>query len=1380
MVAIDALRIYLPIDRCHALANGETIPDRVQGAALFADISGFTPLTGALAAELGRQRGAEAVLDYINPIYEALVGKLHEYRGSVIGFAGDSITCWLDGDDGRRAAACALAMQAIMVRYALISTEGGAQVGLSIKIGVAAGPARRFLAGNPKIHNFEALAGATLERMAAAEGLAQKGEVVASQEIVENLGEGLRVSEWRREEGTGRVFGVVSSLEVEPPLDPWPMIAAGALSEDQVRPWIDPPVYARLASGAAYLAELRPVTSLFLKFGGIDYDGDDRAGQKLDAFVRWAQAILARYDGTMLQLTIGDKGSNILAAFGAPVAHDDDEARAVAAALDLQALPGELDFIPSPKIGLSQGLAWAGACGGRVRCIYTVMGDEVNMAARLMGRAVEGQILVNQRLADATARLYRYNSLGAIQVKGRLEPLPVSEAIGRREAPGAGLAALFHTPLVGREDYLEAMNVRLESARCGEGQALRLEGPAGVGKSHLAAVFAEGAATRGWQAAVGLCQSISQESPYTPWRGLLAALLDLGEAPPEVQIARLEAALLQERPEWETRLPLLGDLLGLPIPDNPVSAALEPGQRREALFSLAAEIVQAWAERAPLLLVLEDVHWIDEASADLAVAVARAIARSPALLLVVQRPPLAPAGGEAASPSAAAQVLPELDHLPHYHFIQLGDLSQKGVAALANNRLGGPLSQMALALVMAQAQGNPFFSEELLDALREAGYIEPGEGGAWDLSARAFEALLDGGCLVKVEGEWGMVEDPPLSAAALDIPDSVHGTVLARMDRLEEAHKLTLKVASVIGRAFALDLLRDVHPAQPAMEALRSEIEAIGGRDFVRLEQPGEVPVYIFKHNTTQEVAYGTLLFAQRQALHRGVAEWHERAYGDAPLDELDLESRLAPYYPALAYHWRQAEERGRERVYAGLAGQAAARKYANESAARLFSRALELTPQDALGARYRLLVGREAVYDVLSQREVQSQDLSALSDLADRLQDVSKRALVSLRRARYADLTNDPAAALEATQAAAGQAAQAQDMTLQARAYHQWGRLLWKQGRYAEARQQLERGLELAQAAGSRLEEGRCYDDLASAYSEQAIYDEALEYYQRAQAIYKEIDYSQGEITCLINTGVIRYEAGDYITAEKDYQRALMLSRVIGWRYAEQFCCYNLGNIAFDLGDYTLAQINYEQSLVLAREMGNRYVEALSQDTLGLVFYILGDNIIAQEHAQHALVIQSEINDRRGQGYTLGHLALICLGQGKLEDARVTYEQSLSIWHELGQEVLVLDDLAGLARLALAEGHISRAVEHVEETLEGIASHGVDGTEFPVLVYLTCYQVLRAAGDLERAGQALGDGYDLLQKRASLIQDEDLREQFLTNVPFNRDLLTAWEGGQG
>lgn len=185
------------------------------------------------------------------------------------------------------------------------------------------------MAGCPDLHNFEALAGATLERMAAAEGQAEKGEVVVSQEVAGALGEALEVAEWREEEGGGRRFAVVARLKVPVETDAWPALAPDALAVEQLRAWVDGPVVERLAGGASYLAELRPVSSIFLRFAGIDYDGDNEAGARLDAYVRWVQSVLARYDGYMLQLTIGDKGSNLLAVFGAPVAHDDDSARAI-------------------------------------------------------------------------------------------------------------------------------------------------------------------------------------------------------------------------------------------------------------------------------------------------------------------------------------------------------------------------------------------------------------------------------------------------------------------------------------------------------------------------------------------------------------------------------------------------------------------------------------------------------------------------------------------------------------------------------------------------------------------------------------------------------------------------------------------------------------------------------------------------------------------------------------------------------------------------------------------------------------------------------------------------------------------------------------------
>lgn len=1364
---MESLYAYIPIDRRHSIFNNRPLPDRVRGAALFADISGFTPLTAALAQELGRQRGAEKVLDYINPIYEAVISELERYRGSVIGFAGDSITCWLDGDDGRRAVACALRMQEIMAQNGVITTPGGAQVILSVKIAVAFGHARRFLAGDPRLHNFDALAGATLERMAAAEHHAEKGEVVVSKEVADALGDALVISEWRYEKETQRPFAVVSKLSAPVALDPWPPLPADALSAEQIRAWIDEPVYCRLMSGASYLAELRPATSIFVRFSGIDYDGDDDAGKKLDAYIRWVQTVLASYEGFMLQLTIGDKGSNLLAVFGAPVAHDDDEARAVAAALDLRTPPPELSFLAPPQIGVSQGLVWAGACGGRVRCIYTVMGDEVNMAARLMGKAAPGQVMVNQHVADATARRYRYTSLGKIQVKGKAEPLPVSEAVGRQAQQAA---ALFASPLVGRESFLEELHRHLDAAQSGQGHVVRLEGVAGVGKSHLAAVFAEQAVDKGWRVAAGACQSVTQGMAYAPWRQLLAALLGLGQAPPAEQIEQASAALTQVNPEWKARLPLLGDVLGLPVSDNETTAGLEPRLRQQAMFALVAEIIQAWARRQPLLLMIEDVHWLDEASAALATSVARAIGHAPAVLQVVHRPPL----------QADQPILPDLNHLAYHHHLQLGDLSREGIAALVSNRLKGPLAPLLVALVYAQAQGNPFFTEELIDALREASYIQPDQDGTWALSEAALNALVDGNCVVKVDGVWQMVDNPLLSAVKLDIPDSVHGAVLARMDRLPETHKLTLKVASVIGRTFGLTLLQAAHPRRPAVATLQQEIEEMGQRDFVRLETPAPEPIYLFKHNITQEVAYSTLLFAQRQELHVKVARWHERAYGDdAPLDQLTLESPLALYYPILVHHWHNAENNERERVYAGLAGEQAGLKFANESAIRYFGRALNLTPQDALEARYKLHLGRQGATDILGQREPQAKDLAVLVEIADTLGDPHKSAVARFHQARYSHLIHDYPAALAALEQTIALAKQANDVATQVTAFQTWGWVLQSQGHYQAALDKLEKALSLARTTGSVLEEARSLGNIGIIYLRQASYPTAQSNLSQALKLYDAIDNQVGKIDCLNWLGAACYELGDYAAAQANYEQALALCRAIGWRHREAAISNNLGNIQFDLGDYRAAQACFERVQQICQEIGLRLVEGMSWDMLGLIYHIQGEHEMARQYVRHGLAIKRDINDRRNEAYSLNYLGFVLLGSGEWNAAQEAYRQACDLRRELGENALAIDSLAGLAQAALAQGDTGRAVAYVDQILDWIAARGVAGIEYPVLVYQSCYRALAAAADddsakLARARAVLYDGHKLLQERANHIQDQALRRQFLENVPFNRDLLAA------
>jgi tetratricopeptide (TPR) repeat protein/energy-coupling factor transporter ATP-binding protein EcfA2 len=1177
----------------------------------------------------------------------------------------------------------------------------------------------------------------------------------------------LRIGEWRTAPD-GRRFAVLQGLSGPVACDPWPELPEDAAPPEQLRPWIDAPVFERLRGGDNYLAELRPVTSLFLKFGGIDYDGDDQAGTKLDAYLRRVQAVLQRYEGFLLQLTIGDKGSNLLAVFGAPAAHDDDPARAVAAALELK-VAGPQDG-GAPKIGVSQGLAWAGAVGGRLRCIYTVMGDEVNMAARLMGLAAAGQALVNGRVAGQTGRRFRFAELGLKQVKGRAEPLPVSEALGLLAAgeQAAGPGALFNTPLVGREAVLEQMAAALE-----QGGVLHLEGPAGVGKSHLAAVFAGLAQESGWQCAAGQGQSIAQTTPYQPWGQLLSALFGLSGAPDERRAALAQRIATMD-PEWLERLPVLGDVLGFSIPDTPLSAALEPKQRQLALFSLVSAMLQTMAARQPLLLTLEDAHWFDEASLALSVAVARALQSAPALLLVVQRPPLP---GE--------RLLPELDGLQSYTQLALGDLSPAGVRALLHNRLGAPLHPLALDLIFAQAQGNPFFTEELTATLIESGHLILSES-EWALSEPAFEALLAAGCLKKADSYqltadsslWTLVENAPISAAHLDIPDSVQGVVLARLDRLPEAHKLTIKVASIIGRTFRLEMLAAIHPQQPARQALLEQVELAGGRDFVRIETPDDDPVYIFKHNTTQEAAYNTLLFAQRRDLHQRAAEWYEAIAGGAPQSEtIALDAPLAAHAALLAHHWRQAEQPAHERPYDRLAGELAAKQFANESAVSFFSRALELTPASEAAQRGDLMLAREAVNNVMGRREAQDRDLAVLEALAPAA-DPLRQAQIALRRAIWHDLLADYPAAVAAAQAACAkaQACDAGELTIMA--LHEIGRGLWNQGKNELARQSFEQALGLAEPRHDLLQQARIWYDMAAMEYRRGQLQSAGQSLQRAIDLYQRIDSRTGEITCLSLQASLLQSQGRYGPALEASRRQQALARAIGWLQMEAYGWFTSGNTRFYLGQYQQCRNDHQQALPIWRSVGERVFEAISLDTLGLVALVEGDLAQAEAHARMALELHQRLEDHYSAAYDCNHLGLALLASGRLDEAQQAFARSIQLRTDTGQEAATLDDLAGLARLALQRGDqegIRLAARRLQDTL---AQQDATACEFPVWVYLSAYQALAAAGEDasgQPARQCLEKGRALLEEQAAGIENEDLRQKFLTQVPWNRQLNEAY-----
>ncbi len=1378
---LQPLLVYLPMDRRQALARGYTLPDRTYGAALFADISGFTPLTEALLRELGRLRGAEELTQQLNTVYTALIEKVHQYGGSVISFSGDAITCWFNGDDGIRSTACALMMQQVMSQFAEIRTPGGTAVSLAVKVALTSGPVRRFVIGDARIQRMDVLAGATLDHMAAAEKQAERGEVVMGPAMLAQMEKKVSIADWRIDEA-GQRYAVIDGLRVPVALAaPWPELPADAFTAAQLRPWLLPPVYERLmahqaalASGQRqFLAELRPAVTLFLRFSGLDYDGDDEAGEKLDRYISWAQRVLARYDGYLLQLTVGDKGSYFYAVFGAPIAHDDDSLRAAAAALELRDPPPELGFITPPQIGISQGRMRTGAYGGNARQTYGVLGDEVNVSARLMGVAKPGQILLSSHLAEQVARHYECQSLGSMKLKGKQVPLAVCALIGRRvirERP----SAIFTTPLFGRQAELRQLETAAQVAQTGRGQIICLQGVAGIGKSHLVTTFAQQVRQQGFQTVMGACQSTTQHTPYYPWRQLGRALLGLEESTAvtdyvshtQQQIAYLEARLNQLNPDWRLRLPLLGDLLGLPIPDNSVTAAFDPRLRQEVLFNLLVDLLVRLTAERPLLLTFEDSHWLDESSRDLIVSVGRAIANMPLLLLLVQRPP--------AQPDHVA--LPELENLSYYQTIDLSELEHSAIAALIERRLHGRLTPLTLALIQAQAQGNPYFAEELATALREAGHLYLNEADrTWRLSDPMFKALRQANALAKEGGEWVLAPNVSLSVADLGIPDSIHGLVLSRLDRLEEETKLALKVASVIGRTFGLTLLRHAHPVQPSLLVLQEQIGQAEKRDFVRLEIPAPQFIYIFKQNTTQDVVYQTLLFAQRRALHHVIAEWYEQTYGD---DRLTPDSSLAPYYPLLAYHWRQAEVPQKERLYARLAGEQAAARFANEEAVSYFTRALELTPPEEERERYELYLRRTAVYDLAGMREEQSQDLIALQALATSLSTLDVQATVALRFASYYEAMSDYGAAELSARQAIAWAEQAGNSQLKLKGLIDCGLALWRRGDLEASRSPLQAALALAQNLPDKAGEATSLHHLGTVSYYFGDLLQAQHYLEEALRLRRELEDLPAQASSLTNLVGVYHALGDFARSEQAAREALSIAQTIGNRREEATVLNNLAAIHHSLGRLEIARAEHQQALSLYQTLDNRLGESLAANNLSLVLHDLGLYEEAHRFAQQAVQIDHAIGDKVGQGYSLTTLALALEGLQKWDEAAKAYEEAKSIRQQIGQQSYAMDDIAGLARIALYQGNVEEALTYARAAQEWLAHSGTEGMEHPLRLYLTLAEVLAAAELPQESAEMLQAALRMVQEQAARISDEAIRQSFLQEGPLHQQLYRVI--GQG
>lgn len=924
---VDELYSYLPDFILNKLADpswdkSRPLEENGTGAVLFVDISGFTPLSKRLTRK--GTIGLEQLSVILNTYFGTMISLINEHGGEVVSFAGDALLAvWNTAGSGvsldatvQHAAMCGLLLQERLHDQELIQ-----DLKLSLRSAVGAGSYRIAYVGGTAGRWEPILSGDAVEQLGAYGAGARIGKVLLSPQAYACVNDRSTIetahtgAEAEPERAVGRLDHTSEGVLLEQLLlspAPWP--ASGRPAESPIPasamlPYLPPSLAGAVTAGQGdWSAELRNITVLFIHLP--DFHRHAPLERMHRAFVEIQQTVLHQ-DGVINKASLDDKGIAVIAAMGLPSSSQEGKAaRAIQAGLAIHARLMELQIAVS--VGISTGTVFCGSIGSTVRREYTMIGDSMNLAARLM-QAADGGILCDSSTCQAAGDHIQYRSHGTLVLKGIDEPVALYAPIGlakaqqRRSAPS----------LIGRRRETEILQGYIERLLRGMGGTVVLSGEAGMGKSRLLQHIRALAESQGVKLLAGAGDSIERQTPYFPWRQVLHELLGLDRLPEDPAERRLHVRNIVSGllPDMSHLTPLLQVVLPFDYPDNEWTASMSGRIRADNTQAFFTGLLNRWSEAAgPTLFIIDDAHWIDSASWALLSAVSNKLPHI--WLLVAMRP-------DSGFSSADGQ---ELLQQPYTEVIALQELSEQDIVQLICDRLGvSGLPEEVRDLILAKAEGHPFFSEELAYALRDSGIIE----------------IQDGQC---------RVAQANLRLEELNFPATIQGIIMSRIDRLPPSEQLVLKVASVIGRIFSYSALNGTLPIEAGTEELTGFLMNLERLNLTLLASPEPDLTYLFKHIITQEVTYNMLLHSQRRQLHRSLAEWVEGHYDD-----------LTPYLGMLAYHWSKAEDHAKAMDYLERAGLQALRTGAYREAVHMFRDLIQATEAQAAPAkltarRYRYL----------------------------------------------------------------------------------------------------------------------------------------------------------------------------------------------------------------------------------------------------------------------------------------------------------------------------------------------------------------------------------------------------------------------------------------
>jgi len=980
-----------------------------------------------------------------------------------------------------------------------------------------------------------------------------------------------------------------------------------------------------------------------------------------------------RFEGTVNQYL----GDGIMALFGAPIAHENHAQRACYAALHLreqlrpfgQELRREHGIEFSVRMGLNSGEVVVGKIGDDLRMDYTAQGYTVGLAQRMEQLAEEGRPYLGAETASLVEGYFELEDLGEFRIKGAREPLRAFALgdVGPAQTRLDISRARGFTRFVGRRNEMTSLEAALSRALEGQGQVVGVVGEAGVGKSRLCTEFADLCRAREIALYEAHCLAHGHSVSLLPVFELLRGYFGIAAGDPD-RITREKIAgrlLLLDR-AFDPILPLVFDFLGVPDPDRP-APQIDPEVRQRQLFAFVRRLVQSRSEQEPTVLLFDDLHWIDAASDGFLAQLVEAASNTRTLLLVNFRP----------------EYSAEWTRKSYYQQLPLAPLGPDEVAAMITGLLGSDASVAPLpALIQERAEGNPFFTEEVIQSIVESGALA-GEPGAYRL--------------VRPLGD-------------LQVPATVQAVLAARIDRLLEQDKQVLQIAAVIGREFGEALLSAVVELGP--EDLASSLSRLQSSEFILEQAIYPVAEYAFKHPLTQEVAYDSQLAERRKQIHASVAQALEELHAD----RLDEQAAL------LAHHWEQAEdslEAGRWHYRAAEWAEASDGFAADRHWRRVRALAQSLPEsEDVAAAQVRACWRLLALGTTVG---ISREEARALFDegttIASAREDMVGLTLLETCYAHIRGSHNEFPEMLDHATRAGRLAEQLDNVVLRVGAADSVMRPLQWMGRFREGREVCDRALKLVEDypnlfAGSPTS--------ANLLHWQGIFltalgrpKEGLAVLERGIALVRKQGIEEEATSFYVDAVVATADLGDAARALDFARRAVELAEKHGGAFARchaQFALQRAKIMNREWAD-ALELAARIRSIVEETQIGHE-LEILTLLGLSQAHLGRGDLAAAREAAEEALTLTPSHGLRMIELNAVGVLASVALAEGESSaaEAEALLERATRLVGETGRTGAnpVLSE--GRAELARIRGDDSACEQHLREAHRLYTEMGATG----------------------------------------------------------------------